>query len=56
MLLFSLYSKAQYARVELTKQYNIVTTINTKQLNKGIYIVKVLMVNGEVKVEKLLVE
>jgi hypothetical protein len=31
-------------------------TVNTKQFNKGIYIVKAIMVNGEVKNEKLIMQ
>ena len=31
-------------------------TVNTKQFNKGVYIVKVIMNNGDVKTEKLIVE
>ncbi|MFY7965636.1 MAG: T9SS type A sorting domain-containing protein [Chitinophagaceae bacterium] len=40
------------------QQYNNITqpqTVNTKQLTKGVYIVKVVMNNGEVKTEKLII-
>jgi hypothetical protein len=41
------------------KQYNNPTehqTLNTKQLIKGIYIVRAIMVNGDIKTEKLVIE
>jgi len=31
-------------------------TVNTKQFNKGIYIVKAIMANGDIKTEKLVVQ
>ncbi len=41
------------------KQYNHPTehqTINTKQLTKGVYVVKVFMNNGDIKTERLIIE
>jgi pectin methylesterase-like acyl-CoA thioesterase len=41
------------------KQFNNLTqpqTINTQQLSKGIYVVKAILNNGEIKTEKLVVE
>ena len=45
---------------QIIKQLNNITnehqTLNTKQFKKGLYIVKAMMITGEIKTEKLIVE